>query len=40
MEIPQRLWRFPTGNAQNLLAQRFNLRNDPGMQDWELMLRS
>ena len=35
MEIPRRLWRFCTSGAQNKLAARFGLQNDPGMQDWE-----
>jgi hypothetical protein len=35
MGVPEHLWRYPTGAAIDSLAKRFNLRNDPGMQDWE-----
>jgi hypothetical protein len=35
MSVPKHLWRFPTAAAIRTLAQRFGLRNDPGMQDWE-----
>ena len=35
MDMPRRLWRFPTGEAIDKLAARFGLRNDPGMEEWE-----
>ena len=35
MDIPQRLWRFPTRAAINELAARFDLPNGDWMQDWE-----
>lgn len=35
MTIPRRLWRFPTAEARNKLAERFGLPNEPGMQDWQ-----
>lgn len=35
MELSEVLWRFPTHKAKNRLAYRFNLPNEPNMQDWE-----
>lgn len=35
MELPEVLWRFPTREAIDKLAHRFNLPNEPNMQDWE-----
>lgn len=35
MELPEVLWRFPTREAIDKLAHRFNLPNEPSMQDWE-----
>lgn len=35
MDIPERLWRFPTGAAIKKLAERFDLPNEDWMQDWE-----
>ncbi|MEM9542606.1 MAG: hypothetical protein AAGA60_24325 [Cyanobacteria bacterium P01_E01_bin.42] len=35
MNIPKHLWRYPTGEAIDSLAIRFNLRNTGHMQDWE-----
>jgi hypothetical protein len=33
--LPEQLWRFPTREAIDSLAQRFSLENRPDMQDWE-----
>ena len=35
MNIPQRLWRFPTSDAREKLAARFDFPNEPKMQDWQ-----
>lgn len=35
MSVPEHLWRFPTREAIDSLARRFDLPNTPGMQDWE-----
>ena len=35
MDLPEHLWRFPTNEAIDSLAVRFDLPNLPGMQDWE-----
>lgn len=35
MNIPERLWRFPTGAAREKLATRFGLPDEPEMQDWQ-----
>ncbi len=35
MELPEHLWRFPTAEAIDSLAYRFNLPNRSYMQDWE-----
>jgi hypothetical protein len=35
MSVPEHLWRFPTREAIDSLASRFDLRNTPEMQDWE-----
>lgn len=35
MSVPEHLWRFPTREAQGRLARRFELPDDPRMQDWE-----
>jgi len=35
MSVPEHLWRFPTAEAIESLAQRFHLPNHPNMQDWE-----
>ncbi len=35
MEIPEHLWRYPTGDAIDALARRFDLPNFPDMQDWQ-----
>ena len=35
MSVPEHLWRFPTAAAIASLAARFDLPNDPDMQDWE-----
>jgi hypothetical protein len=35
MAVPEHLWRFPTGEAIESLARRFDLPNHPGMQSWE-----
>lgn len=35
MGVPEHLWRFPTRAAIEALAHRFDLPNDPSMQDWE-----
>ena len=33
--VPEHLWRFPTREAIDSLAERFNLPNAPEMQDWQ-----
>ena len=33
--VPEHLWRFPTREAIDRLAQRFGLPNTSDMQDWE-----
>ena len=33
--IPEHLWRYPTREAINALALRFDLPNNRDMQDWE-----
>jgi len=35
MSVPEHLWRFPTREAIDSLAKRFELPNTPEMQDWE-----
>jgi len=35
MSVPERYWRFLTRAAINALSARFNLPNEPPMQDWE-----
>jgi hypothetical protein len=35
VSVPEHLWRFPTREAIDSLADRFGLRNTPEMQDWE-----
>jgi len=35
MNIPEHLWRFPTSQARESLATRFNLPYNSQMQDWE-----
>jgi hypothetical protein len=35
MNCPKHFKRYPTQQAIDSLARRFNLRNDPYMQDWE-----
>ena len=37
-ELARRLWRFPTGAAQEALARRFDLPNEDWMQDWEYIV--
>jgi hypothetical protein len=34
-ELPRHLCRYPTAAAIASLAARFNLPNEPNMQDWE-----
>ena len=34
-ELPENLWRFPTGAARESLAARFELPLDDSDQDWE-----
>ena len=34
-DLPEHLWRFPTGAARELLAARFELLLDDSDQDWE-----
>ena len=36
MSIPDHLVRHPTRVAIDRLAELFNLRNEPDMQDWEI----
>lgn len=35
MTVPEHLWRFPTAEAKASLATRFDVPNEPHMQDWE-----
>ncbi|ELP29797.1 hypothetical protein RBSWK_06258 [Rhodopirellula baltica SWK14] len=35
MTVPEPLWRFPTREAIARLASRFDVPNEPHMQDWE-----
>lgn len=35
MTVPEHLWRFPTREAIASLAIRFDVPNEPHMQDWE-----
>ncbi len=35
MTVPEHLWRFPTRQAIDTLARRFDLPDGPEMQDWE-----
>ena len=35
MEPPNHIWRCPTGEARDKLAERFGFLNEPWMQDWE-----
>ncbi|TWU15618.1 hypothetical protein [Allorhodopirellula heiligendammensis] len=35
MSVPEHLWRFPTAEAIASLAIRFDVPNEPDMQDWE-----
>ena len=36
MSVPDHLIRHPTRAAIDQLSERFGLRNEPGMQDWEI----
>lgn len=36
MSVPEHLWRFPTKEAIQSLAERFGHLNHPDMQDWEI----
>ena len=36
MSVPEHLVRHPTPAAIDRLSQLFGLRNEPGMQDWEI----
>jgi hypothetical protein len=33
--VPEHLWRYPTKDAIENLAKRFDFPTDPQMQDWE-----